>query len=180
MQGGDCAFTYLLLTTTLLPPSVLARLAFWFAISLLRANFNTSCQHLLKLSLIAGLLLLLGLGHELALLLQLLNPVLLLLLFDGFCLLTTLLLLGGQAVLLLSAGLELGLAAFLLFLSALELSLLLLDQSQVGRELLLLASCLGGGGFGGFSGRDLLLLGNLCRLGGGLCGSTTLLLGSLA
>lgn len=169
--------TYLLLGLVLLLLVVIDGLGLLLAlcsITGLGSDLDTSSKHLLKLELIAGPLLLLSLGEELALLLELLNALLLLLLPDSLGLLATLLLLGSLSFLFLGSGLGFGIQASLLFLSFSESLLLLLDLEEMGWDLLLLASCIGGGGSG--SSLLLLLLGSSLDGCGSLCGSTALLL----
>ena len=165
--------------SALLPPGVLGGLALGLTASLLGADLDAGCQHLLEPPLVAGLLLLLGFGEELAFLLQLLDLLLLPLFLDGLGLLAALLFLGNQTLLLLGQALGLGAGFGIVFFSSAELLLLLLDQGQMGGDLLLLASRLGGGRGNGRS--DLLLLGGLDGLGS-LCSrrrSRSLLLGGL-
>ncbi|GKT50196.1 uncharacterized protein ColSpa_10378 [Colletotrichum spaethianum] len=140
-------------------------------------DLDTGSKHLLELTLVASLLLLLGLGQELALLLELFNLLLLLLLLQSLGLLSALVLLFHGALLLLDSLLLLLGHASLLFLLAAELLLLLLECSKGSRNLLLLTTLLlSGWGSDGRSGgrRGVLLLGScfgrfrLCGRGGAL------------
>lgn len=91
-------------------------------------NLDASSQHLLELFLVAGLFFLLGLGEVLALLLELLDPLLLLLLLPGLLFLFALVLLLEPAVLFLEPGPLLSVGGRLLRFSSPELLLLLLED----------------------------------------------------
>lgn len=149
-------------------------------ISLLGPDLDTGRQHLLQFPLISCLLLLLSLGEELAILLQLLDALLFLLLLGRFGLLAALLLLSSESLVLLLTCLSLGLQSSLLLFFASELFLLLLDRGDVCGNLLLFAPGLRGGCGSGRGGSSSLLFGgsSLCRLGFRR-GGTTLLLRSL-
>lgn len=128
-----------------------------FGALLKSANLDASSNHLLELALIADLLLLLRLCHELALLLELFDLLLVLLLLARPLLLLPLSLLLGLPLLLFDLGLGQKPLPFLLLLPAPHLLLLLLDRQQVGGQLLLLAARIGRGGC--YGGLGLLLLG---------------------
>ena len=103
-------------------------------------DFNTGRNHLLELPFVARLLLLLGLGEKLALLFELFDLLLLLLLPLGLLLFFALRVFFQQTLLFLDPGFVFGLEAFLLFLAAAQLFLLLLKSCKMGWKFFLLAS----------------------------------------
>jgi hypothetical protein len=121
---------------------------------------------LLELALIAGLLLLLGLGHVLALLLELLDLLLLPLLLAGLLLFLAFVLLLEKALLLFYPGTLLGVGLGLGLLPLAELFLLFLKELEVLGELFAgLAGLLSRSGRRGL----ILLLGRFRGLGLGGC-----------
>lgn len=104
-----------------------------------RIDLDTSIPHLLELLLVPRVGLLLGWGEVLALLLELLDLFLLLLLLESSLLLLPLGLLGFEELFFLGLGLRFGRELLLRFLATPKLFLLLLDGQQVGRYLLFLA-----------------------------------------
>ena len=140
------------------------------------ADLNASSQHLLELALVTGLLLLLGLGHVLAFLLKLLDPLLLPLLLAGLLLFLALVFLLEKTLLFFYPGTLLGVGLGLGLLPLTELFLLLLEELEVLWELL--------AGLAGLlcRGRRCGLILLLCSFGGlgfGGCGCGGLLLSSL-
>ncbi|KAI6776081.1 hypothetical protein HG530_000026 [Fusarium avenaceum] len=177
---GGLHKAYHLLGAALLSPCVCGlRLLLSLLTSLSGSDLDTSSQHLLKLSLVSRLLLLLGLCHVLALFLELLDTLLVFLLLESPGLLTTLLFLCSQTILLLGVGPSLGVSLSGFFSLTLELLLLLLELGKMRRELLFLASRIGGWGGHFRSGLLLHLRGsNLLGLSlGSSSRGTSLLLG---
>jgi hypothetical protein len=173
--------TYLALATLATFPVVVDNLLLLLlGLAVLRSNLDAGSQHLLQLALIAGLLLLLRLRHELALLLELLDSLLLLLLLAGLLLLFPLVLLGLELLQVLDALLLLGGELLLVLALFPQGLLLLLEGGEGGRDLL--AALLASGGLGSRGlDRGLLLLLDSGLGGLGLRGrSDGLLLGSLS